>query len=337
MEKFKQCKICNEIHNYQSGVFAQHLKERHGISREQYVIVTEYNNQVLKCQCGYCDDNALFISRKNCFHKINPEHRNFEWLKNKFIENNGEPKCKTCGDKVRFYRGRPNVYCSPICQPSNWNQDTIKKTVMEKYGVDNVMKLKSVKKKVAQISKKFWKNNKEEGVKKLKATKKLRYGDENYTNVEKMRETNIKKYGADSYSKTDKFRKKASDTAIKTNGENSILIKQYKNTDLYYQGTYEYKFLEHCENIEVFEFVKRAKSFNYLKEDQDIGHRHLPDFMFKSEYIIEIKSTYILNKQGGSKVIEAKKRSVENSGYEYILVLDNNFDIFTKIINHGTL
>jgi len=147
-----------------------------------------------------------------------------------------------------------------------------------------------------------------------------------------MRESNFKKYGVDSYSKTNIFKNIASKTAIKTNNKNKKTIKNFKETNIYYQGTYEYRFLEYCENIKMFKFIKRSKSFNYLKEDENIGYRHLPDFLFKKTYIIEIKSTYILNKQGGWSVIDAKKRSVESKGYEYILVLDNNFDTFNEIL-----
>lgn len=333
MEKFRECKICNNVYNYQCGEFSNHIKNEHGLSREQYIVITEYNNEHPKCQCGYCNDDATFLPRTNLFLKINSAHKEFNWLENKFIEKYGEPKCKTCGIIVKFHRGKPNIYCSPSCKPSSWNQDTVKKTVIEKYGVKNVMEIKSVKEKVANIVKDYWKNNKNKGVEKIKQTKKDRYGDENYCNINKIKQTLIKKYGVDSYFKTDKARNKSSETVIKTNENNKfLLIKQYKNTDLYYQGTYEYKFLEHCEKNDILNLIKRSKSFHYLLEDTNMGFRHLPDFVFKDKYVIEIKSTYILNKQGGWSVIDAKKRSVENRGYEYVLVLDNNFSIFDKII-----
>lgn len=43
-------------------------------------------------------------------------------------------------------------------------------------------------------------------VRKVKNTKKERYGDENYTNIEKHKETCLQKYGTDNYSKTDNFK-----------------------------------------------------------------------------------------------------------------------------------
>ncbi len=323
MEKYKECKICNNVYNYQCGEFSNHIEKEHRLNREQYVVITEYNSNHPKCQCGYCDDDSAFILRKNSFHNINSEHRKFDWIEKKYIEKYGIPICKECNNsEVKFHRGKPNTYCSLSCKPSSWNQEKVSKTVKERYGVDNVMKIQLIKTKVSSI----FKNNK-----KAKSTKKERYGDENYCNIEKAKNTCMDKFGVDSYSKTDKFREQASKTAIKTNSENKITIKPYKKTNLYYQGTYEFRFLEYCEKNNIFNLIERSKSFNYLPEDLRIGHRHLPDFLFKDKYIIEIKSTYILEKQGGWDVINAKKRSVEKSGYEYILVLDNKFDTFNKI------
>lgn len=333
MEKFKKCELCDKIFNYQCGDFSNHLKENHYLTREEYIINTLYSGIRPKCQCGFCINDAKFISRKNLFHKINPKHRDFKWLEERYIEKYGQPICKGCNEKpVSFHRGKPNTYCSLSCKPSNWNQEQVNKTVMDKYGVNNVMDIDFVKEKVKIASTNSWKYNKKQVIKKIKKTKLDKYGDENYINLEKMRETCLKNHGVDSYSKTDVFRKLASDNIIKTNENNSfLLIKQYKNTNLYYQGTYEYRFLEYCENIGIINLIKRSKSFKYLKEDIKFGIKHLPDFEFKNTYIIEIKSTYILNKQGGFDKINAKKRSVESNHYQYLLILDNNFDEFTRI------
>jgi len=260
MEKFKECKICKNVYNYQCGEFLEHIIQEHKLNREQYIVLIEYGNVHPKCQCGYCDDNAQFIPRKNMFHKINSEHRSFKWIENKYIEKYGEPKCKACGNKVRFHRGKPNTYCSLSCKPSSWNQEQVNKTVKERYGVKNVMDIESIKKKASKKSKYFWEKNKKECVQKIKKTKMDRYGDENYCNTEKAKKTIFEHYGVDSYFKTKKGRDMCSKTAIKTNSKNSTIIKQFKKTEIYYQGTYEYRFLEYCENKGVLYLVQRAKS-----------------------------------------------------------------------------
>ena len=99
------CKICNKEFIYNAGLFTTHLKEDHKIfSREEYVIITEYNNVQPKCQCGFCNDDAVFISRKNKFHKINFDHRNFIWLEDQYLKKYGNPKCKNpkCDNVVKF-------------------------------------------------------------------------------------------------------------------------------------------------------------------------------------------------------------------------------------------
>ena len=108
-------------------------------------------------------------------------------------------------------------------------------------------------------------------------------------------------------------------------------IKSYKLTNLYYQSLHEYRFLKFCEDNMLLEYINNSQSFKYLNDE--FGNRHLPDFRFKDDVIIEIKSTYWLIRQGGWNRLNAKKASVEASGYKYILILDENYDKFYEIIN----
>lgn len=355
MSKIKICELCNKEFDYQCGEFSNHLKSEHKITREQYIVLTEYNGINPKCQCGYCKDDAKFIKRKNEFHKINLEHKKFDWIEKQYVFKFGEPKCETCGDLVNFKRGVPNRYCSIKCRPGTWNQDKVRKTVKDRYGVDNVMDVKNVKNKHKKSIIKTWKNNKKSIIKKVKKTKLDRYGNENYTNEVKKKETCIKNYGVDSFSKTDEFRVDSSDRMIEKNpmknpknrekvsktlfnnlesGKTKLYnTKKYENTDLYYQGSYEKRFLDYCNKKSILNQLKNPKTFKYLKEDRFAGIRHLPDFQFGDDYIIEIKSTYIMNLQGGEKVIEAKRRAVEASGIKYLLILDNCFDKFDKLLD----
>lgn len=334
MSKKKRCKICDGEFDYQCGEFSNHLKSEHGITREEYVVITEYDGEKPKCQCGYCEDDAKFIKRKNEFHSINPEHRKFDWIQEQYVLRLGEPKCETCGESVNFKRGVPNRYCSIKCRPGTWNQEKVKQTVREKYGVDNVMDVKEIRNKQSKSITETWNNKKGSILKKAKKTRLERHGDENYNNPKKMKATLLSRYGVDSYSKTDEFREMASRTVIKTNEENKFLpIEKYEDTDLYYQGSYEKRFLDYCRSKGILHQLENSNAFKYLKEDRFAGTRHLPDFKFGDDYIIEIKSTYIMNLQGGEKVIEAKRRAVEVSGAKYLLILDNDFNEFDKLLD----
>jgi len=146
--------------NYQCGEFSEHLKKEHNINRKEYIVLIEYNNEIPKCKCGFCNDDSDFLDRKNIFLNIKYEHRKFDWLEKKYIENNGIPLCKTCNCEVKFHRGIPNLFCSHKCFPSNWNQEKIKNTLLNKYGVDNSAKIEgaSEKAKVTKLKNMVMKN-----------------------------------------------------------------------------------------------------------------------------------------------------------------------------------
>lgn len=67
-----------------------------------------------------------------------------------------------------------------------YNVEQYKKTCLNKYGVENVFQLKSIKESSKQ-------------------TKENKYGDPNFNNVEKRRKTNLKKYGDKNYNNREKM------------------------------------------------------------------------------------------------------------------------------------
>jgi len=48
-------------------------------------------------------------------------------------------------------------------------------------------------------------------------------------------------------------------------------------------------------------------------------------------YEIEIKSSWIMKKQGGPSVLFTKRDAVENTGKKYILILDKDYSEFLTI------
>jgi len=111
-------------------------------------------------------------------------------------------KC-VCGNDTTFNRNWLNGYkknCSAKCaQNSKETKVRRKKTTLSKYGVDNVAKLLSVKKKQA-------------------STNLERYGTtSSFQNEEvkkKYRDTCLKRYGVDHYFKTEEFKKTSKDTMM---------------------------------------------------------------------------------------------------------------------------
>jgi len=266
----KKCEICGFYFSYNSGKFTAHLMNEHNLLLKDYLIKYELNGVTPKCKCGYCDEDAPFF-RGRFLERIG-KHQKYEWLKEQYINKYGVPKCKTCGNDVKWNRGIPNRYCSNKCVPGSWNQEKVKKTVKERYGVDNVSFILDVRKKLSD---------------------------------------NMK-------SKKFDFKK--------------INMKKYKDTNLLYQSSYEYHFLEYCEKMNIFDRVKNGNMYDFLPEESDYGFRTITDFSI-DDIEIEIKSSYILKKQGGESVINIKRSAVERAGKKYLLILDKNYSEFEKTMN----
>lgn len=118
------------------------------------------------------------------------------------------PTCLNCGRQINFdiKKRRFSKFCCHRClglyqSPFKQKdiQNKIKKNLIKKYGVDNVLRLKEFHDKAKQ-------------------TKLSRYGDENYCNHEKFKETCLKKYGCEYPSQNKAIRKKQIATSIKKYG-----------------------------------------------------------------------------------------------------------------------
>lgn len=338
----EKCKICNkEFKNNLGGQLTVHLKKEHNISYEDYYVKYFLDGNEPKCACGFCDERPNFYRGK--FSKYAIGHEKFEWIEKQYVLKYGKPKCQNpeCNNEVKFHRGIPNKYCSFKCQPSQWNQKKVKQTVKEKYGVENVFQAEEIKKKSKKsllIKYGVEYNSQSEIIKeKIKQTNLKKYGVSHYMKLKKYQDIQknfyLKKYGVISPMHLPKNLEKASKKMCEynSNPNRCHTLKKYKNTKLYYQSLYEYRFLELCEKLNFLHLIDNAPRFQYLEETNGKKY-HIPDFKYKNNYIIEIKSTYWLNRQGGMNIIFKKKESVEKQGYKYILLLDENNQDFLDII-----
>jgi len=171
-----------------------------------------------------------------------------------------QPKCKTCKiGEVKFlnYKNGFTTYCSLSCTASDtdiqqkrqdtnlkkygvthaWNNAKQKKTILEKYGVENVSQLNSIKEKKKNTT---FKNH---GVEHPSQSNNVKH---------KIKQTNNKKYGVDYYVQSEEFKTKYKESNIKNhNGiyaaQNLDAILKRTNTilDLYgvdnYSKSNEYK------------------------------------------------------------------------------------------------
>lgn len=157
----------------------------------------------------------------------------------------------------------------------------------------------------------------------------------------KIKEISIKKYGTDNIFGSDMFKKSMMINNFKKYGVEyisqvpEIYMKQQKsgyrihfheNTKLYYRGTYEKDFLDFCFDNDII--VSQGKRIKYIYEGSD--HYYFSDFYIESKnLIVEIKSYWTYNKYLNKNLI--KQKSTIDFGYNYMFIIDKNYDEFKKI------
>lgn len=194
-----------------------------------------------------------------------------------------------------------------------------KETCLKKYGVDNISKLPEIHNK-----------HKETCLKK--------YGIENYRNIEKRIDT-ISDIGEEIYynNRSQKYKETCIEKyGVENASQNSVIfskqqknrytIKQYKNTELTYQGTYEKDFLDvFYDKIEITSILP----IDYIYNNKN--KKYFPDFYIpKYNLIIEIKSLYTYNKHIKQNI--EKRNKCISDGYNFLFIINKNYTEFIKYI-----
>lgn len=226
-----------------------------------------------------------------------------------------------------------------------------KKTNLEKYGVDNVSKSEEIKNKIKNTclekygveysyQSDFVKN-------KIKETCLEKYGVEHSSQIIesrlKYKDTCLEKYGVDNVSKSEEIKKIKEETTQRRYGvkhvsqvpdffekqqKSGYRLHLHENTNLNYRGTYEKDFLDFCFNNKIL--IEKGKRIKYLYNDKE--HYYFSDFYIESfNLIIEIKSYWTFNKYFDKNII--KKKFTIDSGFNYIFIIDKNYEDFKKFIN----
>lgn len=267
--------------------------------------------------CKIC--NKTFKNVNYLSSHITKSHKDIQQQEyyDKYFKSKGDGICKICENETNFIsigKGYKNC-CSDKCNKLNRKRGT-----KEKYGVDNVYMLDSVKNKI-------------------KETNKRKYGTENayqssYIKA-KIKETNLKRYGVENPNYSQKIRKKIKATNLKKYGveypyqnENilqkchrkSFKLREYKNTGIFYQGTYEFDFLEKYYNK--YPDIQRGPRIKYNFNDNE--HYYFPDFYIPSlNLIIECKNNYLYDRYR-NKINSQEKAAIKN-GYKYIIIINKNY------------
>jgi len=286
--------------------------------------------------CNKCKFNNIKITNLKKYGVENVSHSVVtiqKIKKTKLDKYNDENYCNVSKIKeTKLDKYNDENYCNP---------DKIKETNLNRYGVENIFQLEETKEKSNATKFKLYGDENYRNIEKGKKTNFIRYGVENYRNIEKRKKTNFIRYGVDNVFQLDKIKEKIKKTNIEKYGypyfaqsdefwkkfKRSIKFKEYKGVK--YQTSYELKFLMFCEenNISVNDNVPK---FKYYLDGK--VHRYIPDYFIKNKnLIIEIKSTYWLN--CWLEKNKEKSKVVLESGYNYMMILDNNFLEFKDVMN----
>lgn len=214
----------------------------------------------------------------------------------------------------------------------------IKEVMISKYGVNNISKLKIIKDKKIKTCL----NN--HGVKygflqveKTKDTLNKKYGGHHLKDpsiYQKMVNTIQLKYNVNNVSQSDLIKHKKIQTCLLNYGveypsQNSLIfnkifktsckLKQYNDTNIYYQGSYELDFLK-----KYYDYYKIIRAPVIKYEYNEKIKVYYGDFLFVDfNIIIECKNSYLYKRD--FNVIEAKRKASEAQGFKWILILDKNY------------
>lgn len=142
------------------------------------------------------------------------------------------PKCSECGKPNLTHRctidGYATTVCSRRCANGEHKRESMRRTFLERYGVENPSQNDDVKKRrtetlverygVDNISRLDW------AVEKIRDTKLRRYGDENFVNREKAKATNLLRYGVENPFESPEIQKKAAKTMMERYGSERAML-----------------------------------------------------------------------------------------------------------------
>jgi hypothetical protein len=242
-----------------------------------------------------------------------------------------EFKCLNCGKKIKsqiktFYRGKKYELCIDCSR---------KKSIFEKYGVENISQLKEVHDKIkkSMIERHGVDNPSKSKIirEKTKQTCFKKYGNENAGGSKiiqkKILETMKNKYGSHYFQTKE---------SIEGNRHNFFGIKRGHyitkfRRDLYFASNEELKFIKEMETLDLD--VKNGPHIKYILNNKE--HYYFIDFEVEN-LLIEIKSSHIWYIETlASGEIDAKKKAAKkyarSVGKKFLFLLDEkNYSIPIK-------
>jgi hypothetical protein len=321
------CDICGEIKNI-----------------KYYEYLKSYNNGGYYA-CQYCHYHKSSNKIQTLYGVANiSKLESIKELKKKTTYNHYGVEYSFQSEEIK--RKRKETLLEKYGDERYYNLERMKKTNLEKYGVEFTLQNKIIKSKAKDSILRIYNVDNvfenEEIKEKIKQTIMEKYSVDNISKSENIKElkksTTNKHYGVEYPSQSEEVKDKIKETCMEKYGVEhpcqnlEIFEKQQKSAfklryykDLYYRGSYELDFLEKYYNIGIRNF----ESIVYFYKNKQ--HRYFPDFYYEPlNLIIEIKSSYTYNLHI-EKNIEKEKACI-NQGFNYIKIINKNYDEFDKLI-----
>lgn len=316
-------------------------------------------------ECG-----KFFKTRQGLGNHIGKFHNAKEYY-DKWLKEKEEGICVMCKQPAKFRNLSHgyNYVCEKLECLYKFKSDNLQRGLIKKYGkhassqIDSIHKkqletceikygsksplyskevrkktLKTIRKKYNVKYNVFESNDIRE---KGKKTKRIKYGDENYTNRKKARETNFLKYGVYEPFQSQSIREKGKNTMknkydVEYSQQNkdihinqqlsSLKLKKYIDTNIYYRGSFELDFL-----LKYFNKISILNGLSFKYKFDNKNKIYHSDFYIPSlNLIVEIKNSWLAKRDKNQ--IESKRTSVIDSGFNYIMITDKDYTQFNSLL-----
>ena len=107
---------------------------------------------------------------------------------------------------------------------------------------------------------------------------------------------------------------------------------KYKDINILYQGSYELDFIKFCIDNNIS--IKKGPSINYIDNNKKRVY-HSNFIIDKYNLICEIKSKYTYNCDLVENIL--KKEYSIKSGYNFIFIIDKDYNELKKFINNDNI
>ncbi len=308
-----------------------------------------YSEVIINTKCDICGDEK---EMKHSYYNLTCDR------------NNGNYCCFNCRS-IKTKKTNLEKYGVENVSQSEKIKEKKKETNLKNWGVEVIFQSEQLKEKFKKIKKEKYGDENFTNREKSKATcfknngvewptqsksiletrnlnNKNKYNVTSYTQTEecqdKIKNTCLEKYGKNSYLSTDDYKIKSRKTCNEKYGVDypsqnyEIHKKQFPKMKMHdigikYQGSYEKDFLDLCDKLKLN--VVRGKTIKFKHKDKDkiyFSDYYLKDF----NLIVEVKSWYIYELHEELNLI--KQKSVLEQGYNFLFIIDKNYDDLFKLI-----